>query len=63
MKKGIEYHHEAFDGSGYPAGLRGEEIPLWARILAIADAAGRSCRRPDLAEPGARAGFWRKWKN
>jgi diguanylate cyclase (GGDEF)-like protein len=38
MIRAIECHHEAFDGSGYPAGLRGEEIPLWARIIAVADA-------------------------
>ncbi|MCA9773917.1 MAG: HD domain-containing protein [Myxococcales bacterium] len=35
---GIRYHHECWDGSGYPAGLRGEEIPLAARIVAVADA-------------------------
>ncbi len=34
----IEHHHEAFDGTGYPAGLRGGQIPVWARILSIADA-------------------------
>lgn len=32
------FHHEWFDGSGYPFGLAGEEIPLFARICAVADA-------------------------
>ncbi len=33
----VLYHHEHYDGSGYPRGLRGEEIPLPARIVAVAD--------------------------
>jgi len=34
----IECHHENFDGSGYPAGIQGENIPIGARILAVAEA-------------------------
>lgn len=35
---GALYHHERYDGSGYCVGLKGEEIPLDARIIGIADA-------------------------
>ena len=34
---GAHYHHERFDGRGYPEGLKGEEIPEIARIIAVAD--------------------------
>jgi putative two-component system response regulator len=34
---GIKYHHERIDGSGYPDALKGDQIPLFARILAIAE--------------------------
>lgn len=34
----IEYHHERWDGTGYPHGYRGEQIPLPARVLAVAEA-------------------------
>ncbi len=33
----VQYHHERFDGNGYPSGLKGDNIPIDARILAIAD--------------------------
>lgn len=38
MKDGVLYHHESFDGTGYPAGLAKDKIPIDGRILAIADA-------------------------
>jgi len=34
----IQYHHEKYDGTGYPDGLKGEDIPMEARIVAVADA-------------------------
>lgn len=33
----VLYHHERYDGTGYPSGLKGEDIPLGARLLAVAD--------------------------
>lgn len=37
VKPAVRYHHERLDGSGYPEGLMGDEIPLGARVLAVAD--------------------------
>jgi len=38
MANNVRYHHEWFDGSGYPEGRKGEEIPLGARIASVVDA-------------------------
>lgn len=38
VQDGTHYHHERYDGRGYPDGLKGEEIPLFARIIGVADA-------------------------
>lgn len=38
VAKGAYYHHERYDGTGYPEGLKGEEIPIEARVIGIADA-------------------------
>ena len=43
----VKHHHERWDGNGYPAGLAGEDIPLCARLLAVADAfAAMTADRP-----------------
>jgi HD-GYP domain-containing protein (c-di-GMP phosphodiesterase class II) len=43
----VLYHHERWDGGGYPEGRSGEAIPLGARILAVADAFdAMTCDRP-----------------
>ena len=38
VQDGTRYHHERYDGRGYPDGLKGDEIPLFARIIGVADA-------------------------
>lgn len=37
MWRGVLFHHEKVDGSGYPSGVAGERIPLWSRIISAAD--------------------------
>ena len=54
FKEGIEaikYHHECYDGSGYPDGLKGENIPLWARIIGMVDAFNALIARRPHREP------------
>ncbi|MBR4183977.1 MAG: HD-GYP domain-containing protein [Lachnospiraceae bacterium] len=52
------YHHERYDGKGYPAGLKGEEIPEIARIVAVADAydamTSKRCYRDPLPQSKVR---------
>ena len=45
------YHHEKWDGSGYPTGIAGEEIPLSARVMAVADVFDALVSRRSSKEP------------
>lgn len=47
----VRYHHEKFDGSGYGAGLKGEDIPLQARLFAIVDVFDALTSRRPYKEP------------
>lgn len=38
LKNGVRWHHERLDGSGYPDGLKGDDIPEYAKIISVADA-------------------------
>jgi HD-GYP domain-containing protein (c-di-GMP phosphodiesterase class II) len=54
LTAGVRYHHERWDGKGYPEGLSGERIPLVAQIMAVCDAYGRGVSADpggDLQEP------------
>jgi len=63
LQNGAKYHHERFDGKGYPSGLKGLEIPDMARIIAVADAydAMTSYRsyRPTMEQSLVRQEIWK----
>eukprot|EP00913_Durusdinium_trenchii_P028346 g26574.t1 len=66
---GVLHHHEAYDGSGYPHGLAGEDIPLMARIMAVSDAYDamttnrpyRDARTPEEAVMILHRGAGKQW--
>jgi HD-GYP domain-containing protein (c-di-GMP phosphodiesterase class II) len=69
LRPGVRNHHERWDGKGYPDGLRGENIPLMARIIAVADACDammaarpyRAALPPVRIETELRKGAGQEW--
>ena len=51
LSVGADYHHERYDGKGYPNGAKGEEIPEIARIIAVADAYDAMTSKRSYREP------------
>lgn len=51
----IHHHHERWAGGGYPSGLKGEQIPLWARIIGLADAYDTMASKRTYKEPFTKA--------
>ena len=60
---GARWHHERFDGRGYPDGLSGEEIPEEARIIAVADAYDAMTSKRSYREPMEQAVVRREIEN
>jgi len=51
IARAVRHHHERYDGSGYPEGLRGDEIPLFSRIILVAESYVSLHVRPDVEDP------------
>ena len=58
---GARYHHERYNGRGYPEGLKGEEIPEIARIIAVADAYDAMTSKAVTATPSPSTSSGRSW--
>lgn len=54
LAEGVYGHHERWDGTGYPKGLKGDDIPLLSRIISVAETYERVLSGEDSSEPGGR---------